>query len=194
MKKLIFVLAAVMMMAGSAVAQNFAEQSISVRAGLNISKVKTDGFTYDGKAGFHVGGVYQHLLTKKAPIYIETGLYVSQKGFKVDSDNKANAFYFEVPVLVNYKFLASDEFIIYPSAGFYYGLGFAGKTKDFGVKRDTFGDNGIFERSDFGVRASCTLEWRSYLASAGYDYSLFDAGKGGKLKNRTFFISVGYKF
>lgn len=175
-------------------AQTFGKQSISVRAGLNISKIKTDGMTFDGKAGFHVGGVYQHLLTSQAPIYIETGLYVSQKGFSADSDYKANAFYFEVPLLVNYKFLAGDEFIIYPSAGFYYGLGFAGKMKTGGVKSDTFGDNGFMERSDFGVRGTCTLEWRSYLASVGYDYSLFDAGKGGKAKNRTFFISVGYKF
>lgn len=194
MKKLIFAIAAVVLMAGSVMAQTFGEQSISVRAGLNISKMKTDGMTLDGKAGFHVGGVYQHLLTKKAPLYIETGLYVSQKGFKVDSDYKANAFYFEVPVLLNYKFLAGDEFIIYPSAGFYYGLGFAGKMKVAEAKTDTFGDGKMLERSDLGVRASCTLEWRSYLASVGYDYSLFDAGKDGKAKNRTFFISVGYKF
>ena len=195
MKKLFLALVATMLFVGGAAAQQkFEEQSIGVRAGLNISKVKTDGVTYDGMAGFHVGGVYQRLLTKSIPLYLETGLYLTQKGFKVDGTNKANAFYFEVPVLVNYKFTAGEEFILYPSAGLYYGIGFAGKSKVADVKFDTFGDGGFMERSDLGVRASFTAEWHQLLLSAGYDYSLFDAGKDGKMKNRTFFISVGYNF
>lgn len=195
MKKLLFALLGVVLMAGSATAQEkFDDQSIGVRAGLNISKIKTDGVTYDGMAGFHVGGIYQRLLTKSMPLYLETGLYVTQKGFKVDGDNKANAFYFEVPVLVNYKFQVGNDFVLYPSAGLYYGLGFAGKSKMADIKFDTFGDGGMLERSDLGVRASFTAEWNQFLVSAGYDYSLFDAGKDGKMKNRTFFLSVGYNF
>ena len=195
MKKLFLALVATMLFVGGAAAQEkFEEQSIGVRAGLNISKVKTDGVTYDGTAGFHVGGVYQRLLTKSIPLYLETGLYLTQKGFKVDGNNKASAFYFEVPVLVNYKFTAGQEFVLYPSAGLYYGLGFAGKWKSADVKFDSFGDGGLLERSDLGFRVSFTGEWRQFAASAGFDYSLFDAGKDGKMKNRTFFISVGYNF
>lgn len=194
MKKIILALLAVAMTTGVMAQQNFYKQSIGVRAGLNVSKLKTDGLTYDAVAGFHVGGVYQRLLTKEAPIYLETGLYVTQKGFKYDGANKCNAYYFEVPLLVNYKFAAGREFTLYPSAGFYYGLGFAGKMKVAGVKHDTFGDKGYLERSDFGVRASFTGEWRQFVASAGFDYSLFDAGKEGKSKHRTFFLSVGYNF
>ena len=193
MKKVIFALLALMLATGAMAQQKFYEQSIGVRAGLNISKMKTDGVTYDANGGFHVGGVYQRLLTKKAPIYLETGLYLSQKGYKVDGANKCNAYYLEVPLLVNYKFVAGKEFTLYPSAGFYYGLGVGGKVKTMGEKIDTFSDNGL-ERSDFGVRASFTGEWRQFLLSAGYDYSLFDAGKVGKMKHRTFFLSVGYNF
>lgn len=194
MKKILFALLALVLTTGAMAQTKFYDQSIGVRVGLNASKMKTDGMTIDGIAGFHVGGVYQHVLTQKMPLYIETGLYISQKGFKMNSDNKCNAFYFEVPVLVNYKFTAGQEFVLYPSAGLYYGLGFAGKWKSADVKFDSFGDGGLLERSDLGFRVSFTGEWRQFVASAGFDYSLFDAGKDGKMKNRTFFISVGYNF
>lgn len=194
MKRVILLLVVLMMSGYVAAQERFYDQSISVRAGLNISKVKTHGMAYDAMGGFHAGGIYQHVLTPKIPLYIETGLLVSKKGYKIDGVNKSSAYYMETPLLLNYKFSAKRKFILYPSAGFYYAFGFAGNTHVGGYKIKSFGDEGIFERSDFGLRLGFSAEWRYIVASAGFDYSLFDVGKGDQAKHRCFFLSVGYNF
>lgn len=82
MKKLLLTLVVAAVAAGSAMAQNYEKNIFGVRAGLNVSNVSMDYFAPKSKAGFHVAGVYQRLLTGSLPLYLETGLQVSQKDVK----------------------------------------------------------------------------------------------------------------
>ena len=159
MKKLFFALVGVVMMASSAFAQNFEKNIYGVRAGMNVANMSVQGLSPSSKVGFHVAGVYQRLLMDSQPLYFETGLQISQKGFKSEilgEKMSANPLYLEIPVMVNYKFNIKDVVTLYPSVGFYYALGVAGKSKyDFGgmtEKLDLYGKDGGLKRSDFGMR------------------------------------------
>lgn len=224
MKKLFFALVGVAMVASSAVAQNYEKNLYGVRAGLNVASLLDQGMDVHSKTGFHIAGVYQRLLTESLPLYLETGLQFSQKGFKVQSYEREpyNAMYLEIPVMVNYKFYIKDKVAIYPSIGVYYALGIGGKYQGEAtesdvyetVKCDMFGSNGIMKRSDFGMRFSATAEWRKFAFSLGYEFGFVDIAKNadtgdvdyddeyyggnnstfGKVKTGNFFISVGYNF
>lgn len=197
MKKLFLILLGTVLLAGTAAAQSYQKHIFGVRAGLNLANVSIDGIKPESKAGFHVAGSYQYLLTGNMPLYLETGLQITQKGFKLDAASvKCNAFYLEIPVVVTYKFRVADEVALLPAAGFYYGLGLGGKVKAEGGKADTFGSDGTFKRSDFGMRFGGSVEWRRYSFGLGYEFSLMNIAKGGSsdTHNRNFFVSVGYNF
>lgn len=206
MKKLFLILVGTVLLAGTAAAQTYQKHIFGVRAGLNIANVSFDGVKYESKAGFHLGGSYQYLLTERMPLYLETGLQITQKGTKHDASlKKHTAFYVEIPVTVTYKFRVADEVALLPAAGFYYGIGLGGKSQsviydayedeEVVVKYDTFGSGGAFKRSDFGMRFGGSVEWRSYSFGLGYEFSLMNVAKhGSETHNRNFFISVGYNF
>ena len=203
MKKLFLTLVCAVMAAGAVSAQTYEQHVFGVRAGLNIANASFSGVSPESKAGFHIGGSYQYLFTERMPLYLETGLEITQKGFKLDAASmKCNAFYFEIPVLVTYKFEVANGVRILPAGGFYYGLGFAGKTKALfeeegaivPVKSDTFGSDGMFKRSDFGMRFAASVEWNRYVFGLGYEFGLTNIAESGDAKTRNFFLSVGYNF
>lgn len=220
MKKLLLTLVGIAMMAGSAMAQNYEKNIYGVRAGVNVANISMDGYLPKSKVGFHVSGVYQRLLTSSIPLYLEAGLSFSQKGCKLGSgigDIKVNSMYLQIPIMVNYKFNVKDVITIYPSAGFYYAMGLGGKIKSGDYKINTFGDTGVFKRSDFGMRFSATAEWKKFAFSLGYEFGFTNVGNQvnlgdidfgsdstghkedyavaiPKVKTGNFFISVGYNF
>lgn len=221
MKKLLLALAGIAFVAGSAVAQDYEKNTFGVRAGVNVANMSVKGYSPDSKIGFHVAGVYQRLLTSSVPLYLGTGLSFSQKGCKFGSEIgniKPNAMYLQIPVMVNYKFNIKDAVTLYPSAGFYYGLGIGGKIKGEGYNVDSFGKTGALKRSDFGMRVSATVEWKKFSLGVGYEFGFMDINKNldlnhvdfkdeymryskdvaeiaiPKVKTGNFFISVGYNF
>lgn len=209
MKRLFTLFVVMVLMAGSAFAQDYEKNIFGVRAGLNVSNISMQGFSPKSRAGFHVAGVYQRLLMKSQPLYLETGLQISQKGCKVDlfdTKTSVNPLYLEIPVMINYKFNIKDVVTLYPSAGFYYAIGVAGKSKsEFeGVeeKVDLFGSNGSLKRSDFGMRFSATAEWKRFSFSLGYEFGFLNINNikeeydedNVSMKTGNFFLSVGYNF
>lgn len=200
MKKLILLVAAAVLFLGSANAQKFEKNIFGVRAGLNVSNVRFNGISPDSKIGFHIGGSYERLLAS-FPLYLETGLQLTLKGCQFDDEgftDKLNATYLEIPIMVNYKFNIEDKVVLYPSAGFYYGLGLGGKIKTGGPKKDTFD---YLKSSDFGMRFAGTALWRQFTFTLGYEFGLTDINDikrydddFGKVKPNNFFISVGYNF
>lgn len=200
MKKLFLILAGTVLLAGTAAAQQYEKHIFGVRAGLNISNVSIDGIKPEAKAGFHIGASYQYLLTEDLPLYLESGLQITQKGFKLDKvSTKCNLFYAQVPVLVTYKFTVADEIRVMPVGGFYYACGLGGKLKmrddEDTEKVDAFGDKGFMKRSDFGMRFGGAVEWKRYTFGVGYEFSLMNvAADSSDTHNRNVYFSVGYNF
>ena len=203
MKKFLLLLAGVALFATSAMAQRYEKNIFGVRAGLNVANMSVNGVSPDSKIGFHVAGSYERLLTSSMPLYLETGLQLTWKGCQIDDDhftNKVNAAYLEIPIMVNYKFNIKNKVTLYPSLGFYYGLGIGGKIKTGDPKVDTFGKY-TCKRSDFGMRMAATALWKQFTFGLGYEFGFTDINKGfsddnwaPEIKTGNFFISVGYNF
>ena len=185
-------------------AQQWADQNYGVRVGFNVGNVEASDYSTDNKLGFQFGGFYEHKVSQTLPLYVEGALSISQKGFKYKMPGesaKSNMWYLEVPVTVNYKFQLDNEVVIFPSAGLFYALGIGGKTKrstntDTFEKANTF-DGAGFQRSDFGLRVGCTLDWKRYQLGVSYSRGLLDIAKKSvmsEFKTSTFNISVGYRF
>ncbi len=202
MKKILMTLVGALLLTGSAVAQDWAQQNYGVRAGFNIANVAMDNISSDSKLGIHLGGFYEYKIMADAPLYVEGALSFSQKGFKVkamDNSIKSTLWYLEIPVSLNYKFALKEDLVIAPFGGLYYAIGIGGKTKiteeGVALKGDSFGD-ADFSRSDFGLRIGCMLDWKQYQFGLGYSRGLLDIAPNNlpDTKNSVWTLTVGYRF
>jgi len=174
-----------------------------LRLGLNVSSVNSDDRYLDGgtaKAGLNIGMVAGVQLAPATPVYLESGLYYSEKGGKGTFDGKTFTYqlnYLEVPLLMKYCIDIDRNTSVQPFAGLYASVGVGGKMKDFNNRKaySAFDDD-AFQRFDAGVRLGCGLQFAPVYIELGYDIGLanishdyFDTAHTG-----AFFATVGVNF
>lgn len=181
---------------------------IGLRVGPSFSHVSSDDPILDGsswKTGLNVGVAVGTKIAYTSPLYLETGLYYTEKGGDGNGGRNGGKFtydlnYLEIPLLFKYKAPVTNDFSIEPYFGGYFSVGVGGKIKDYDNREayNSFSsnsyDNGTFQRCDgglkFGVGASYRLNRDAELyMEVGYDYGLsnichdtFDKSKNGALQ------------
>lgn len=193
--------------------------SFGVNAGVNVSNSSWDvnnGFDKKAVIGFQIGGTVDYALTEA--FYLQSGLSLTTKGAKVkgkggdeiislDGALTVNQYYLQLPVMGAYKLDVAENTKIVFSAGPYLAFGVGGKTKFKGDiiivdvsgsgedKVDTFGNDGLLNRFDFGLGGGVAVEFGQIVVGLKYELGLTDIGKDNlSYKNRNAALTVGYKF
>ncbi|WP_080905135.1 porin family protein [Parabacteroides sp. Marseille-P3160] len=115
-----------------------------------------------------------------------------------------NRIYFEIPVMLTYRFNISNNIKLVISGGGYAGYGIGGKLKEDDTlfkdgitrktKTNTFYSGGGPERFDTGIAAGTTLEYNNkYTLGLIGEWGL-KSTLGDYLKNQTYGLNIGYKF
>lgn len=170
-----------------------------VRIGLNVSGISGDkGVTEfsDSKAGMVLGGVIGLKVSSSAPVFLESGLYYSEKGGK-RGDVKVSLNYLEVPILIKYGFKASEEISVIPFLGPYFSMAISGKVKgetDMG-KHSSFDDE-YFRRPDMGFKLGCGAEYSNLYLEMGYAFGIADISDADNYSahGHNFFVHFGVNF
>ena len=144
MKKIVFIMMAMLMAVIPSTAQNYKyskyynqktghldygfnnkgiDTYYGIRIGPGFSYVTSDDSRLDGgdwQTGLNVGVVAGFPLTYSDPLYLETGLYYIEKGGKKSlGGGKKMTYdlnYLEIPVVVKYKYEIDDDLTIEPFA------------------------------------------------------------------------------
>ena len=175
------------------------------RVGLAFTTVNSDDALLDGgstKTGLNIGVAAGFPVTYSAPLFIETGLYYTEKGGNGSTTGKKfkyNLDYLEVPIVFKYKYNVDNHFAVEPFLGGYLALGVGGKIKNFGDRKaySSFGDEDYtFQRFDGGLKLGVGASYDLFYAELAYDLGLsnichddFDASH-----NRALFLNVGVNF
>lgn len=184
------------------------ERYYGLRIGLNSSTVNSDMVQMDmsARTGLVLGAVYGMQLANSTPIWLEAGLFYSEKGGKLNNpedpaiDNiTCRLTYLQVPVVMKYSFDLADDLYIQPLLGIYAAVGVGGKTKVFTKdvndrkSYDSFND---VNRFDFGFRLGCGVEYHMVYAEIGFDFGLANIGKDdfASVRNQNLFITAGVNF
>lgn len=184
--------------------------SFGVNAGANMSNLSGDIDDAKSKAGFQAG-LTVDLNVPLTGLFVQSGVSFTTKGTKLDrpevDDYSINAMYLQVPIRIGYKFSALDLVGLNINAGPYYAYGIGGKSKPgkesdlpehaFYKKRDTFGDDGLLKKNDFGLTVGVGAEFLGFLTlNLGYEFGLTNIAKDGdeKIRTRNGYLTVGYKF
>lgn len=176
-----------------------------LRLGLNASNVRSEATILDGngvKTGLNIGAVVGTQLSRHTPLFVETGLYYTQKGGKSDNGGGRGKFtyelnYLQLPLLLKYRHFTMSGLTVEPFAGAYLACGIAGNIKDYG-ERQAFSSysNGYFNRFDGGLRFGCGVGYGLGYAELAYDLGLANVGQDNfdNTHNGCFTISIGVNF
>lgn len=172
---------------------------IGFRIGPSFTTVNSDDHYLDGgsmKTGLNVGIAIGTSVSDAAPLYLETGLYYTEKGGKgKNTDNRKftyNLDYLEIPLIFKYSYAFDDHFRLEPYFGGYFAVGVGGKIKDFGNREahSSFSNDtdGSFRRCDGGLKFGVGASYDMFYVELGYDlglanicYDTFDTSRNGAL-------------
>ena len=192
MKKKIFSAIAALMLAMPSFAQ-FASGGFELdksniyygaRFGLALGSLSGDTkagtMDYSGmKAGITLAGVIGLRLSESAPVFLESGLYYTQRGGK-NGSLKAELNCLEIPVLIKYGFKATEDIAVLPFIGPYFAYGIAGETEYEVVDAVTGKSTKEKERSyknllnhnDMGFKLGCGLEYNMLYLEVAYQFGI----------------------
>lgn len=181
---------------------------VGLRIGPSFSHVSSDDPVLNGnswKTGLNVGVAVGTKIAYTSPLFLETGLYYTEKGGKGNGGRNGAKFsydlnYLEIPLVFKYKAPVTHDLRVEPYFGGYFAVGVGGEIKDYN-NREAYSsfssnryDNGTFRRCDgglkFGLGASYRLNRDAELyMELGYDLGLsnichdtFDKSKNGTLQ------------
>ncbi|MDE6354685.1 MAG: PorT family protein [Prevotella sp.] len=174
-----------------------------LRLGMGISTVNSDDSDLDGgssQTGLNLGAVAGFQLSPSAPVYLETGLFYTEKGGKGYVDNSKFTYdlnYLEIPIIVKYRYSIDDSFSVQPFAGGYIAFGVGGKVKNYSEREtsSSFSEN-YFKRFDGGLKIGCGAEYQMIYAELAYDWGLANICHSDFDTSRTgcFYINCGVNF
>lgn len=174
-----------------------------LRVGLNVSHVATDSPLLDGggaKTGLNIGIAAGTQLSYRMPLFLESGIYYSQKGGKSGSGADkvtCDLNYLEVPLILKYKHFVGHQTSIQPYLGGYLSVGTDGEIKNYG-SRTSFSsyEDGYFSRFDGGLKIGCGVGFNMLYLDASYDIGLANTCKDAfdDTHNGCFTLNVGVNF
>jgi len=171
-----------------------------LRLGVNFSGVGGDFDGWGTKTGINLAGVVGLRLSDTAPVFLESGLYYTERGAKEDK-NKMGLTYFELPVLIKYGVQVSDDIAVLPYVGPYFSFGIAGQTKING-----YGENGaVYKKSsykdfcnhaDMGFKIGCGAEYNKLYAEIGYQLGVANIAKDDDFSahGHALYFNIGVNF
>ncbi|MCD8318904.1 MAG: PorT family protein, partial [Paraprevotella sp.] len=187
-----------------------------LRFGLNIPTIRYQGTgghaQTDPLPRYHLGLIYGNKLGNGLPFFLETGLFYTEKGAKIQAWDelgyrKCTLRYLEVPLVLKYKLDTNiDDFSVQPFFGGFMAVGVGGNMKDYDYRTQNspFGTS-RYKRFDAGLRVGCGIAFQNFYFEMGDDIGLFNiAGRNyaeynydnfdGHIRTGNFIMSVGVNF
>lgn len=153
------------------------------------------------KVGLTLAGIIGLHISKTAPVFLESGLYYTERGAKKD---KFSVSYnnLEIPVLVKYGIKATDEIALLPFIGPVFSYAISGKYKysDGGtsVEVGAFDEKkwSALKRANMGFKLGCGAEYNKLYLEVGYQFGVtnFIDSDDYTAHNNALFLNVGVNF
>jgi len=156
------------------------------------------------KVGMTLGGVIGLRVSSTTPVFLESGLYYTERGGKKDKLT-TSLNYFEIPILIKYGIKATDEIAILPFVGPYFSYAISGRTKmkgdeDWSSFNETHEYNGKtyggYKHADMGFKLGCGAEYNKLYLELGYQFGVADISSYEALTKHghAFFMNFGINF
>ncbi len=162
-----------------------------VRFGGTIASISGD-WSLGNKVGITLGGVIGLRLSESTPVFLESGLYYTQRGAKSNVYDIVHN-NFEIPLLVKYGFKVSDDIALLPFVGPYFAYAISKEEKK---KNTSAPDYPRVNRNNVGFKLGCGAEYHKLYIEAGYQFGVTNIIDDSDLsaRNNALFANFGINF
>ena len=164
---------------------------MGVKGGANFTKTSTES-SLEGKYGFgYQAGVMTRMDLGKLYVQGEAlfskrkTTYESQDG----SSSKLSWNAIDIPVVVGYKFIKTDDFNVRIFAGGVYSYAFNNNVSTSQALLEGFKK---FDKSNIGATGGLGLDYKNFTVDLRYETSLSSISKEFKSKPHCFSLGIGY--
>jgi hypothetical protein len=151
-----------------------------IRFGVTSASLSGD-IDSGSKVGMTLAGVVGFRVSYTAPLFLESGLYYTERGGKEKvTDATVSYNVLEVPLLIKYGVETQSDFILLPFIGPYFG---------YAIKTDHL------NRANMGFKAGCGIEYRQLYLEAGRQFGVTDILDGdASVRSNAWFLNFGINF
>ena len=169
-----------------------------VRFGGTLASMNGD-LSVGSKVGLTLAGVIGLRLSNTAPVFLESGLYYTQRGAK-DDDYEITHNNLEIPLVVKYGFQVSNEIALLPFFGPYFAYGVSTDEK---LKSNYAENHDVrVNRNNMGFKLGCGAEYNKIYLELGYQFGITniiddefsDEWKNKSARNNALFLNFGVNF
>ena len=171
-----------------------------LRAGMTVASIHSQSPEMAGissASGIFLGLSGGRAVLPFAPLYIESGLFYTEKGGRRGSEMTYDLNYLEVPVMMRYKLFLTPAVAIQPFGGVYLACGVGGQIRNYQTRTSvpSFSQTG-FNRFDTGVKLGCSLNLAILHLEAAYDIGMANISRDDFVQahNGCFYLSFGFSF
>ena len=163
-----------------------------VRFGGTSASVSGD-VSIGAKIGMTLAGIIGLHLSQSTPVFLESGLYYTQRGAK-EGDVEITHNNLEIPIVVKYGIQVSDNIAILPFIGpyFAYAVGSDYKYKGKDTSHTGFRPN----RNNMGFKLGCGAEYNKLYLELGYQFGVTNFVDDDNITahNNALFLNFGVNF
>jgi len=167
-----------------------------VRFGGTLASINGD-LSIGSKGGLTLAGVVGLRVSGSAPVFLESGLYYTQRGAK-DDDYEIKHNNLEIPVVIKYGFQATDEIALLPFFGPYFAYAISAEES---VDNPNLPDLRV-NRPNMGFKLGCGAEFNKLYLEVGYQFGITniiddefsDHWKKKSAHNNALFLNFGLNF
>ena len=145
-----------------------------------------------------LAGVVGLRVSSSTPVFLESGLYYTQRGAK-DDDWEITSNNLEIPILIKYGLKATDDIALLPFFGPWFSYAVSSDKKDKRSQADMdAGKNALhrINRNNMGFKLGCGAEYNKLYLEVGYQFGVtnFLDSDDFTAHNNALFLNVGLNF
>ncbi|RQO39389.1 PorT family protein [Chryseobacterium sp. KBW03] len=165
---------------------------IGIKGGTNFTKTSTESSSLEGKYGF---GYQAGVMTRVdlGSLYVQGEALFNKRKTSFESQDGSSSKLswnaIDIPVMVGYKFIKTDDFNVRVFAGGVYSYAFNNNLSTSQALQEGFKK---FDKSNIGVMGGVGLDYKNFTVDLRYETGLTSISKEFKSKPHSFSLGIGY--
>lgn len=165
---------------------------IGIKGGTNFTKTSTESSSLEGKYGF---GYQAGVMTRVdlGSLYVQGEALFNKRKTSFESQDGSSSKLswnaIDIPVMVGYKFIKTDDFNVRVFAGGVYSYAFNNNLSTCQALQEGFKK---FDKSNIGVTGGVGLDYKNFTVDLRYETGLTSISKEFKSKPHSFSLGIGY--
>lgn len=165
---------------------------IGIKGGTNFTKTSTESSSLEGKYGF---GYQAGVMTRidLGSLYVQGEALFNKRKTSFESQDGSSSKLswnaIDIPVMVGYKFIKTDDFNVRVFAGGVYSYAFNNNLSTSQALQEGFKK---FDKSNIGVTGGVGLDYKNFTVDLRYETGLTSISKEFKSKPHSFSLGIGY--